>query len=71
MVLKEKIINEIYSLDENLLSLVYENILLLKSNKKKISQKKNNKSINEIHSLLSGIKDSWSNEVITEREDRI
>lgn len=71
MVLKDKIMTEIYELDENLLSLVYENILLLKNNKKKISLKKNYKSINEIQSLLLGIKNSWSTEIITDREDRI
>ena len=71
-VLKEKIKSELEELDWRALTLIYEQIKILRSTEDE--PEKNVFSvpdINTVHELTSTSKSNWSEDVIAEREERI
>ncbi|MCB1177705.1 MAG: hypothetical protein KDK36_09020 [Leptospiraceae bacterium] len=70
MTIKEKIIQEIDSIDPVQLHLIYDIISNIKNKSRKQNQKNNNSHL-KVRNALKSVKGSLSSEIIKNREDRI
>lgn len=68
---KEQIYTEIDKMALNELALLYEQIRLIKRVKRMKARDKDPISIEELHKFTSTSKDSWADDVIMNREDRV
>jgi CRISPR/Cas system-associated endoribonuclease Cas2 len=71
MGLKEKINIEIDNMARNELALLYEQIKIIKKIKKLGEKERDPITIEELRKRTSSSKDSWAEDVIKSREDRI
>jgi len=73
MQIKEKIHNEINTMNTEELLFMYQYISLIKKNKQKIdqSQKKRTIPIEKILEMSSSSKSCWSESIVQERMDRV
>ena len=72
MQLKEKLLDAIHRMPSNELSLLYEQIKILKKIKPvSLKKKVNTYTLDKIHEMTSSSKSSWSDTVIQDREERI
>ena len=71
MSVKEKIHIEIDNMARNELALLYEQIKLIKKMKKLGGKNRDPITIEELRNKTSSSKDSWTEDVIKNREDRI
>ena len=71
MNVKEKIYGEIDKMPQSELALLYEQIRLMKKIKSMTKPIENPITIDELHNYTSSSKNSWADDVIKHREDRI
>ncbi|RKX99602.1 hypothetical protein DRP77_12980 [Candidatus Poribacteria bacterium] len=67
--IRERIHREIDGMDIQELLLLYNQIKLIKSMKRRAGERKGRWSLDEIHELTSSSKSSWAEAVISEREE--
>jgi hypothetical protein len=71
MSVKEKIFDEVENMGQRELSLIYDQIQLLKKRQAKKKRLKRVVSIEELHRHTASSKSSWSEAIIQDREDRV